>query len=151
MSKSLWPDWYTPLRRPQVDAIIQQASRLSGLMPADITSRSKRKACVRVRQAICLVAHENRYGSIHIGRRLSRDHSTVITAIASAQEAERRDPVFARFVSALREAARLLPTVTIQSKAVFAAPGPIIIPRDQRKPLISGALFSQAVTQHYAH
>jgi len=151
---NLWPDWYSPVRRPQVDDIIHQASRLSGIMPKDIRSLSRRKACVRVRQAICLVAHENKCSLSHTGRRLSRNHSTVITAIEAAKEAVKRDPVFATFVTALRRAARLLPVVTTQDRPVFAAPGPIVIPRAERRPASSDAtddeLLSQAVAAHYA-
>ena len=124
------------------------------MLPKDIRSLSRRKACVRVRQAICLVAHENKCSLSHTGRRLSRNHSTVITAIEAAKEAEKRDPVFANFIGALRDAARMLPVATIQGRAIFAAPGPIVIPRAERRPASSDAtddeLLSQAVAAHYA-
>lgn len=108
--------------RARIADIIHHASKLSGFTVEQIKGPCRTKHLARTRQAICLVAREQRlkdgdssiyaYSYPQIGMHLGRDHSTVIHACAKAELIVARDPIYAAFVSDLREASRGKPFVS---------------------------------------
>jgi len=85
----------------RVADIVAIASDITGYRAEAITGRSRKRFIVRVRQAVYFVAREQGHSYPDIGRRLGRDHSTVITGRETAINFMGRSPKFARLVDAL--------------------------------------------------
>ena len=89
--------------------IIALASRLSCVPVADLLGKSRLKLHTPTRFAICMVAREHGHSYPQIGKRINRDHSTVIHAVDRAEYMFVRDPDFAVFVMDLRHLVKVTP------------------------------------------
>lgn len=83
--------------------ILQIASEIWDVHPRDLAGNDRFHFCVRPRQAVYLVAREQGLSFPQIGRRLGRDHSTVLNGIGVCHKHMRADPNYAGKVEALRQ------------------------------------------------
>jgi hypothetical protein len=130
--------------RARIADIIHHASQLSGLTVGTLVGKSREQRIVRVRQAVMLIAREQvsdgttAYSYPQIGRALGgKDHATIIHGCDKAALIADRDPVYAGFIDALREAAAngkifagevKVATLPVRSRRVSSAPVPIPVP-----------------------
>jgi hypothetical protein len=136
------------MTRARIADIIHHASQLSGVSVASIQTASRKREVVRVRQAIMLIAREQRrkdgdlvtfaYSFKQIGSALGgKDHSTIMHGCDKAALIAERDPVYAGFIDALREASAngaifagevKVATPSVRSRRVSSAPVPVPVP-----------------------
>jgi hypothetical protein len=128
------------MTRARIADIIHHASQLSGLTVGTLVGKSREQRIVRVRQAIMLIAREQvsdgttAYSYPQIGRALGgKDHATIIHGCDKAALIAGRDPVYAGFIDALREASAngkifagevKVATPSVRSRRASAAPPP---------------------------
>lgn len=91
--------------KARIADIIHHATVLSNVTAEDLRGLRRHRGIARVRQAVCLVANEHGHPYAEIGRRLGRDHSTVIHAVRTAAYLAEREPGYGAFVAELRRAA----------------------------------------------
>lgn len=74
-------------KRARIVDLMAIASRLTGVHPDDITGHSRVRRFVHIRQAIVAVARMQRpeHSYPEIGRRMKRDHSTLVHAFEQVQ------------------------------------------------------------------
>lgn len=144
--------------------LVALAADLAGISVREIIGLGRRGTACKVRQACFLVAREFGHTTKQIGRRMSRDHSTVIHGSFVASELVERDMVYCAFVMALRKAGTSsVPFVRDQMATAFREPvwryefgiqepsEPEPSPDDDdTDDLDDIALLSQAVARHYA-
>lgn len=129
-----------PIGTTRISDLVYIAAGLSGVADTDITGPKRFRHIVMVRQAVMLVAFEQRAISYpQIGQRLGgRDHSTVVHGVKAARERAKRNPEYARFIDRLRfDAANAAPFVAMQRpRFVFEqakpAPAPYTPPVNRR-------------------
>lgn len=125
-------------RRVLIADIIRHAAHLSGFTQDEIRGPGRVRALVRVRQAVCLIARQQKrrdgdlvlfaYSYPQIGAALGgRDHSTIIHACDQARNIAKRDPEVATFIRKLREASKagepiLAPQIAVPAKPVWTMP-----------------------------
>lgn len=81
---------------PTIEAVIGEMARIHGLLPEDLSGRSRRRQFVEARQqAMWLARWVLGLSYPAIGRALGRDHSTVMYGVRQA-EARRREDVLVR-------------------------------------------------------
>lgn len=92
-----------PPARPTVRGLTQHAAAISGLAPALVTGRSRKRAVVDVRRAIAAVARECTALSYPlIGKFMGiKDHSSVLHLCRTAEEKAAREPEFGAFLERL--------------------------------------------------
>ena len=126
--------------RARIADIVFHAARLSEFTEAEVKGACRSKTLVRVRQAVCLVAREQKRFDgefiVHahtfptIAAALGKDHSTIIHAVRKAEDMVQRDPQFSRFVDDLRQAVKQgtafaelnMPKVKVAKPSIPAAP-----------------------------
>lgn len=89
--------------RARIIDIVAIACDMSGIDPALILSATRLRYVARIRQACYLIAREHGHSFPEIGRRMNRDHSSVIHGCEQAEMLFARDADCARFVENLRE------------------------------------------------
>ena len=125
----------------RVSDLITIASRITGMTPAQIVGPQRHKPITRVRQAVAYVAAEQgRHSYPQIGKKLNRDHSTIIHAHKMVPEYMKRDAdlrllVERLFIESERHNPYVLPALIVNCTAVInmrpirrSSPAPI--PRD---------------------
>ncbi len=116
--------------RARIADILYHASQLSGVSVEQILGRSRKQQIVRTRHAVCMVAREQMgangpaYSFPTIGRAFGKDHSTIIHGCTMAAETVRRDPVYAEFVEALRQASTAPPFAQMRLDPITVASPP---------------------------
>ena len=86
-----------PTARPTVADILGRVSYETGLSRTLIESRDRHGPVVRARAAVVWIAQRlSGASSAQIGRRLGRDHSTILAAATKAEILRGKDPAFLR-------------------------------------------------------
>lgn len=84
--------------------LIRAAHFITAASIHDICGPRRWRYITRIRQAICHLAHEH-YSFNHVGRVISRDHSTVMHGCRVAADLVARDVNFRRLVESIRNEA----------------------------------------------
>lgn len=95
----------TPYRtadQPSVADVVTAASRITKLSEDDLLGRSRMMHIVRVRNAVCLVAHEMGHSYSAIGRELGKDHTTIIHAVEQASDLTAERKLYRQLVNDIR-------------------------------------------------
>lgn len=82
---------------------LKEVYRLFSIHPRDVVSNHRYSFILPARFALCYALRANGLSYKAIGRRLHRDHSSVIHACRRAEEMMERDPGYTRKVEALVE------------------------------------------------
>ncbi len=93
------------MRRNIVDAAVDAASLVGLIDRKTLLADCRFKHVSRVRQAAYLIARENGAAYCRIGKRMSREHSTVMQGCRAATARVAADPAYAAFVDRVRGAA----------------------------------------------
>lgn len=93
------------MKRNIIDAALDAASSLGLIDRKTLLADCRFSHVSRVRQAAYLVARDNGAAYCRIGKRLSREHSTVMQGVRAARARVAADPAYASFVARVREMA----------------------------------------------
>jgi chromosomal replication initiation ATPase DnaA len=77
-----------------IDKIMSAVSNATGVPVDDIMSRSRKSEKVQARHLFCKASSASGFTSVHIGRYLNRDHSTVLASVIVANDYISIYPVF---------------------------------------------------------
>lgn len=96
------------MSRLTVSDLVDAAAAVTLYSRDELVSPCRRRAVVRVRQAIFYLARQQGHSFPAIGQRLGRDHSTVIHGCQMAAAVMRDDPYYVDTVHAIQKAARAI-------------------------------------------
>lgn len=88
--------------KPTVAQITAGVAEVFEIHPADITGPSCQRIFTRPRSMVCALSHEVGYPYTVIGRRLNRDHSSILNAVRKASEFCALDPEYRAIMEGLR-------------------------------------------------
>jgi len=104
-----------------IGTILNTACRMSMVSRDDIFSHSRVKWLVNIRHAVFLIAREYGHSYEGIGAFIGgRDHSTVISGCRSAEDRAKRDKVYAKYISDLRDGSAMINVSKIQAEIMSA-------------------------------
>jgi hypothetical protein len=84
-----------------IDGVIERSARTFGVTVADILSPSRVRANVDARAVVCYASRLLGYSFVAIGKRIDRDHSTVIHAYGRVGETPRLRGIAQRMAAEL--------------------------------------------------
>jgi len=139
----------------RVSDIIILASEIGLVDRALILGSSRHRRVVRIRQACMKIAREQGHSYPQIGRRMGRDHSTIVHGVEKAENLAKDDARYAAFLKRLRAAAvTAKPCIADRITTALPAPKPVPEPEPAPEPidhdLSDDELLSRAVAAHYA-
>lgn len=110
------------------DTILASAAVLFDCREEDLIGRSRTPRLVAARQAVMWAARHAGYGSVELGRRMRRDHTTVLYGSQQAAQRAETDPGYARLLRELAgiaephaEPPRRVPVVRVAGYALALA------------------------------
>lgn len=104
--------------KARIGDIMALASRMSGIALEELLGESRFQRVAAIRLAGYYVARKQGHPYSIIGKRVGRDHSTVIAGVRRAEEHAKRSPQYASFLKQLDKAAL---------EADPFIPGPIVL------------------------
>lgn len=93
--------------RITVRDLLRFASQISAIPVADIKGPKRQRMYIRTRMVVAHYARQQGYSYPHIGRAMSRDHSTIINLCQMADVWRGKDPLFDRQMDRMAEAIEL--------------------------------------------
>lgn len=145
------------MSRARVSDIVSLAAEMAAVDRNAILGRSRHGRLVRIRQACMTVARESGHSYPAIGRRMNRDHSTIVHGVDKAGIIAERNADYAAFLARLRNAAgqakpyvaeRIPRIAPVVPEPVAPVPEPAAsVSTDELDDI---ELLSRAVAAHYA-
>ncbi|NML88368.1 hypothetical protein HHL26_04720 [Sphingobium sp. TB-6] len=88
------------VQRVTIAALVERVAYETGLAKSDIRGRCRKHKLFRARAAVVWLAQRlTQMSSVHIGRLLERDHSTILHAAIKAEVMRETDPAFRRMTN----------------------------------------------------